>query len=854
MNGISGKPHPLVRLALLLSPAEFRRHYAREIYEDAKNDPVHAAADALFAGLGMRVEDLFRNIRRALRSLARSPIYALTVMVALTLAIGANVAVGSVLKGVLLDPLPFPNASRLVSVGETPSDTSLSYPEAVDILAQSKTLAGIALANDNTSTLTGLGRPAGINVRTINGDYFSVLGAQAILGRLIFKSDLAKHVAVISPAFSDRVFGKRAFPLGRTLRLDGTNYTIIGIVQPEFRDPSMSATDVWIPLDPHNTNMNGRGDYIYAAVARLRPGIAYAQARADLSRIVRRQTQSYPVNHGRFSGANVEPIAAALFSRTGTLLWILYAGVAVVLLIACANVTNLNVMRSSARSSELYVRSAIGGSARRIAIELSFETLLIALVSALLGLALGTATLYWFARWGAQTLPRWDNVSVDWNIACYALGIALFTTVVSAVLPAFVQRRDTAAALRTVQGRHSGFGSGLRWGLLIGEIALALALVVTGGLLLRSFTGMTHRSVGFDGTNLYDVNFNGLPASYYSDPAKPMQFGDRILQSIAEITGVTGSAVAWTLPFDDAGENWTGLHLPGRPDPHASTNINVVSPGYFSTMRMPLLYGRDFSGADNLRGRPVAIVDRHFARQFFGTANIVGRLIQPGNCGMWCGVHRGGFPDLTVVGVVADSRSSFTADYTADTYFPLAQNENFGHFIVRTNGSRIDLAQQIDRIFARVDPQLASPIVTPYSALFHEDALSAEAYVQIFGLLAIVALVLALAGTYAVSAYATEQRMQEFGIRRALGAQNVDIVRGVLRQALVATVIGAAIGLVLTALSARVIATLLFRTSATDLPTYGAALLLITACAVVAALVPALRAARVDPAVALRYE
>lgn len=845
--------HPWLRLALAFCPREYRREYAAAIGADvaARNvGAFSAAVDLLHHGIAMHLEDRMRDIRFAARSIAKAPLFTSVVVLAIGLAIGANVAVGSVLEGVLFHPLPYPHAKRLVVVGETPNESNLSYPEARDIARRSQTLSGIALAAHLTATLTGNGSPAQLAGKLINGSYFHVFGVQPQLGRLLDDRDRGTRNIVVSDAAWHRYFGGSVRAIGSRLRLNERDYTVVGVAPRGLANVSF-----WRVLNPHNAYQSARGNYFYEGTARLRRGVSVPAARADLRRVVLGLYRQYPQNHGTFRGVLLRRLMDSIVGPVRSFLWLLYAAVTIVLLVACANVANLSFVRAATRARELTVRSALGASRGRVLAQLGTEAAILACCGGALGVLLGWSALQLFSRYADQLLPRWENVHVDGVVLAYTAVLIALTTLLTGILPAFGQHRDTAQDLRST-GRADDRPSAkrVRAALVVTEVALTIALVVCAGLILRSFVNATNVSTGFTATNLYDVQFSGLPAKRYHTITDVLLFAQRVLHGLSAIPGVTNVAAANGVPFNDFTGNTTQLLLPSLPDPHASVDINAATPGFFSTMRIPLLEGRDFNGFDRAHTRPVAIVNAAFARRFFGTTHVVGRLIQPGICAVCQANSPSEFPKLTIVGVVGDARATYDRPYAPIVFFAMPQFPNFQDFVVRTDGHNGGITKAVDAVFRTADPMLPRPEVVPYATLLSDSRAQVRFELLLFGSLALLALFLALAGVYAVTAYSVEQRMHEFGIRKAIGASNRSVVTNVIAGAMRQTAIGITLGLGIAAAFSHLLTSLLFQTSPLDIPTFVAVIVLLAACSILAALAPAVYATRVPPAAALHYE
>jgi putative ABC transport system permease protein len=835
----------LLRFALACCPREFRDNFENDVSYDA----THAgrtvfgeAVDVFAAGIAMRFESFWRDLAFAVRTLAKSRMYAVVVITAIALAIACNASVGSVLEGIVLRPLPYPNAERLVNISYSNSTADFSYLDSRDFRAQQHALQAFGIRHEDSATLSRITAPITINGSQIDEGYFTVLGAHAEIGRLFTAADLGKKDVVISDALWRKYFDASPTAIGRTLTLDGDAFRIVGVMQQGFRDISLhglNEDDYWIPIDPRGMIGTERGYNSSDAWGLLRPDVSAGAANADALRVMRDIVHRYPVDHQSWVGGSGMNLALdQIVGPVRAMIWLTYAAALVLLIIACANVINLTLVRAAARERELVMRTALGASRGRIAAQLTTEMAVLSALGGAIGLLLGWAALRLFTALGTQLIPRWQDVHMGGALIAYVCVLLVLVSIATGVAPALLHRRELATGVKAA-GR-SGDLSGakrMRVGMAIVEIALALGLVTAAGLTARSFVTLTSANLGFDPRNVYVISLPSLAS------APVIASVESRLRAIPGIVDVAGSK---HLPFESGSS--VGLAIPGRSG-FWLPNFNAVDPAYFRVMKIPLLRGRTFTPLDGPHTESVAIVNESFATHFFGTLDVVGRRIEPGT-------RNANTPSAvrTIVGVVGDTRNHFSEPMKPEFYLPVAQLENNGTIVVRTDGSRFAVVATVKRIFASVAPSLAPPAVYSCEALFQEDAGRWRAAALLFGVLAGIALLLALAGIYAVTAYSVSQRTQEFGVRKAIGARDGNVVGGVVADALKLAAVGIALGLALAAACAQVLQPLLFQTSAFDPLTYVAVIALIAACAIFAALVPAVRATRVQPAQALRYE
>ncbi len=854
--------HPFLRAALAVCPIEFQRRFAAQIAADQREYHglalISACWNVLLCGIAMHLENLSRDVGFAIRSLHRARGYATVATLAFALAIGANVAVASVLNTVVLRPLPFPGSDRLMMLSQGSSlRAQISYRNARDIEARTTTLDGVGLLRENGATITGRGRPVVLPGWTIDGTYFAVLGVQAQLGRLIGKRDLGTSNIDISDRAWRRYFNRDPHVAGKLLRMDGRDYTVVGVLPANFRDPVPSGLagtalppprDFWTAVDPHSILAGSRVWTGFHGIARLAPNASVPAAAADAKRILDADAAKDPQDFIDARGVTLVPMKQGIVGNTEVMLWMLYAAVGMVLLIACVNIANLTMARIGARERELIVRNALGAGRSRIAAHLMTEIGVLAVAGGILGAAIAYGTLSVLQSVFSQVLPRWDGVSLDLQMFAYAAVLVLLAAIITGLVPVFARASDMTLGLKSA-GRSGdrGMGRRLRAGLVVVEVALAVAVVVGAGLVLRSFVALTHVDVGFNPRNLAVVTVT-LPPNEYKDESSVNAFSHRAVAALRSIPGVTGAAGAIILPFE-----WNtyprAFTIPGRSDPHATVTTNAVSSGLFRTMGIPILRGRDFTARDGTTKASTAIVNAAFARRYFGTTDVIGKQIA-----LTPFVPNVKALPQTIVGVVGDTRASYSSLPEPQLYVPFEEIPLALFYAVRTANAGVLVAPAVSAQFTRIDPSIATPVVQSYGRLLAQDAVRSQAAMLLFGILALLALILSLSGIYAVTAYSVEQRTQEFGIRQAIGARAADVLRDVVRNALLQTVAGIALGIVLAALFSRFLADLLFEISPLDLPTFGIVAAVTVAAVIAASAVPAVRAARIQPAAAIRYE
>jgi len=845
---------PIVRLALFACPPAFRREYADEMLRDldARNATIFSAcSDVVRTGLALRFESIARDIVLAFRGLAKARLYAFVTIATIAIAISVNVAVASVVEGVLLQPLPYPNSSRIVYIEEALNNRDFSYLNALDLKKSNRTLESLGISWSVRSTLTGVSVPVTLQGLIVNPDYFHVLGARAQLGRLFTWSDLGEQRIILSDRIWKKWFHSDPDVVGKAIDVDASKIRIIGVAPSGFRDISpigLDEHDFWVCADPRSALGRTRGWANFTAWGLMRSGVTVQAANADVNRVMQRVGKAHPMNFGGYSRSLVQPASSVIAGPVTTMLWLLYGAVFMLLIIACANVANLSLVRAASREREFVVRAALGASRRRIAGQLCVESAIIALIAGAIGVLLAAQELRAFSAFGSVILPRWENVHIDAAVLVYTAGLLVLVAIVAGLLPAFFNRRDLCAALKDAgRSGDNSAGARVRSSLIVAEIALALAVVASAGLIVRSYAALTNVNVGFDAANAYIMRVPGLPAARYSDKTARMHVVDHIVRGIRTIPGVTDVAVSAVVPFK--GEFNVGTSIPSVPSFHDNIDGNSIAPGFFKALHIPLLRGREFNDRDRADSQPVAIVSASFARRFFGSpGGAMGAKITPGLS------DTDNVPPRVIVGVVSDTRNSLSAPPDEELYVPQTQFEAQNIIFVRTDRRSEGLTAAISRVFTGIDPLFPAPIVTSYAQIIAGDAERSAAAAALFALLAAVAVILALAGVYSVTAFSMAQRTRELGIRKAIGARDADIIAGVLWTTLRQTLIGVVIGVALAASAAKLLSAILFQTSALDPATFTSVCALLLICCAAGALFPATRSLAIDPSRALRYE
>lgn len=855
----------LLRFALAFCPSEFRAEYRDQLTADFdEHGAARATLDILWTGLVLHCENIAADLSYAARALSKAPLFVVVATLAIAIAIGANVAVATMIEGMLFAPLPFAHSDRLVALNATSRGAqglSLAYPDARDYERLNRTLSGISLMNTVSASMTQAGPALRLPGALVNPQYFDVLATRPELGRFFTPADEGKDRIVISDDLWRRRFDADPSVLGRMVQLDGKPASIIGVAPPKFGNPEQTFfihADYWSLINPVSWN-NTREYYAFTAYGRLRDGVSVAAAQADLSRIAAEIARRQPeVEKDR--GIHVETMSQNVRGDERGIFFVLWASVLLVFLIAAANVANLMLSRAAAREHELTVRSALGASRGRIAMQLAAETAIVAALGSIGGILIGIVAVNQFKvlvnsilpPWTYSTVPGLSDLHIDLPVMLYVLALAVVFTFSVGLLPALLRGRNLTASLTTGGSRGAGTRGRTRSILAIAEIALACSLLVLATVLVHSFLIMTSTNPGFETRNLYDVGIGTLPQSRYGSSEAKVTFVHQALEKIRSIPGVSDASAVFIPPVlnNATVKYW----FPGDKQSGAAQYVsyNSVSASYFRTMRIPLLAGRGFASSDTLQSQNVALVNAKAARRLFGSsAAAIGKQIV-----LDLGTAKGATAPRTVVGVVGDARHDLEDPAPAQVYLPIAQIPWLNAFVVRTTGPVPSLAKDLNDAVGSVDGQLALEQPVTADTMLAVSAGDVHASSVLLTTTALAALLLSLAGIYAVIAFGVQRRTHEFGIRGALGAAPSAILRGVLAEALKTSGIGIAVGLILGVPLCAALAGAM--PSGSIAPFDPLALILVLVILVVstlvAALVPAWRAMRVHPSVALRYE
>jgi putative ABC transport system permease protein len=798
------------------------------------------------------------------------PAFAVVAVLTLALGIGANSAIFSVLNGVVLRPLPYPEPTELVRLASKFPTLNfdkfwISPPEYLELKERNRSFAAIGGYRTGTSSVGGDDAPLRVTSAAATHDLFDALGVQAYIGRPFnAEEDLpnVERVATLSYSLWQRAFGGDPNIVGRTIIVNGNDTRITGIMPPEF-DVADAHVDIFVPIAINPTNRQNRGNHFLDLVARLRPGVTLQQAQTELARLVAQWQEvnpgthtPSPDNHPLFATSLQEDMIGGI--RPALLL--LLGVVGFVLLIACANVANLLLVRAETRQKEIAVRSALGAGRFRLLRQFLVEGVVLSVVGGVVGLLLGYAGVRVLIATNPNGIPRAAEIGLDLNVLLFTLVVAVTTGIVFGLAPSLhLAGRTVLGALRDGSGRTTAGSARLhiRRLLVVSEVALAVILVVGSGLMLRSFGELLRVDPGFEPDGLLSFQLF-LPAANYPDPAAQTGFWDRLLPQLQALPGVTAvAAMSGMPPRRDVNANDTqfeGIPQTEEGPPQNTDYWQFVTRDYLPTMQIPIVRGRDFSAADESGTAPSVIVNERLAAVFYPNTDPIGRRLRgPGPPeAAW----------FTIIGVAKDvKQGGLEAETGTEIYFLHPQwgrvqgnAPRTMNVVIRTSGDPMLLANGVQTEVQRLDAALPIANLATMNDVLG-DALSRPRFLTLLlGIFAGVALALAAIGTYGVMAYSVTQRRQEIGIRMALGARSGNVLSMVMSQGFAVAALGLLIGVVGAVFLTRLLRTLLFNVSATDPGTFVGAPLLLAAVALIACYIPARRATRVDPARVLKQD
>jgi putative ABC transport system permease protein len=851
----------LYRSLLFCYPAEFRREYGPEMVElfgfrIQQENPLllwmELLADIAFTAPKEHYHVLLQDLRYALRAFARTPGFALTAVLTLALGTGATTAIFSVVNAVILQPLPFPQPERLVRIWETNPKLNIpffstSVPNFVSWQEQAKSFEALGVYGGANLNLTGAGEPERLAAGTLTASMFQVIGVRPVLGRGFTPEEQIPgraRVAILAEALWRRRFAADPHIIGRQIELNGISAQVVGVVPASFRFPPNA--EIWAPM-PIDLARESRGDHRITPVGRLKPGVTLAQADAELKSIAAGLENAFPDSNKGWTTRTAKFYDWLVPEQTRTALVILLGAVCLVLLIACANVANLLLARAAGRTREIAMRVTLGAGRGRLARQLLTESTVLALTGGIAGSLLAFWAVSGLKQILPASVPRRTDIAVDGTVLAFALIISLATGLLFGLAPLWqATRRDPIESLKEGGRSSTASGSVLRNALVVFEVAIGMVLVIGASLLVRSFMNMHHVQLGFQPDRLLTAQIS-LPRRKYPQPAAHAFYRD-LLDRLKSSPGVTGAAISSGVPFG-AGD-YTGMSAraardtPPSPAEMFSADWRMVSADYFKTMGIPLLRGRTFTSQD-ANGGLVIMISADMGRHLWGDADPVGKELQ---------FQR---PErYLVVGVVGDVRQyDLSTEPTAAMYFPAPPSlwDNMT-VVIRTTGDPERAAALLRQSVKQLDPNQPIFNVRTMDQWLERSAAEPRAYTLLLSIFAQLALVLACIGIYGVLSYSVVRRTPEIGVRMALGAGRANVLMLVVRQGMLLVAAGLVLGIASALGLIRVIQSMLYGVSPRDPLTFAGVSAALLVIAFAACLVPAMRASRVDPVVALRAE
>ena len=820
------------------------------------------------------------QLKQVLRRLSRAPLFTAITLITLAVGVGANTMIFSVVEGVLLKPLPYPHAEQLIGVWHTAPGIGikeLNMSPSIYFIdrEQNTTLQDIGSYTGDSLNVTGAGKPEHVRGLDVTDGVLPILGVTPVVGRLFNRRDDsagAPQTVVLSFGYWQRKFGGESSVVGRSITVDGKPREIIGVLPKGFRfldQPDDAALFLPFQWDRNKTKL---GNFSESALARLKPGVTIEQASADLARLLQVVLRTFPAPEGFSSSMfekarispNLRPLKQDVVGNVGNVLWVLMGSIVLVLLVACANVANLLLVRVEGRRQELAIRSALGAGWGRIAGELLFESVVLGFAGSLLGLVLAYGGLRLLVAMAPTGLPRVYEIGIDIPVLLFTLGLSLFTSLLIGFIPVLKYAGATATsglreggrALSQSRERHRA-----RKTLVVVQVALALVLLICSGLMIRTFRALMHVSPGFVAPEAVQTFRFYIPETQIADAQaeRVVRMDEEILNRLAAIPGVSSVSFSTAVPMEGRSSSdvvFAQDHVYGEGELPPIRRFKFVSPGFFATLGTQILAGRDLTWTDTYQKRPVALISENFARQYWrDPQDALGKRIRPGNIDDW----------REIVGVVRDVHDDgVDKEAPSAVYWPVVMDHFEGEkqtlrrslaFVVRSPraGSRAFMNEVQERVWS-VDADVPLAEVSTLGTLYTKSMARTSFTLVMLCVSGSMALLLGMVGIYGVISYAVSQRTREIGIRMALGAQRETLTAMFVRQGLRLTLIGAACGLVTAFVSMRLMSSLLFNVSPVDPITYVTITIGVVAVAYLACYLPSRRAATVEPMEALRTE
>ena len=797
---------------------------------------------------------LRQDLKYGIRMLFKKPAFTAVVVLTLALSISSTTVVFSVVNALLLRSLPYSNADQLINVWSVFKSNNKAYASAANFREwqeRNQSFQGLAAYDSLKLNLTGGDRPEAIDVALVTANLFPLLGVQPVRGRGFRTEEeqpATNKVAVISDGLWQRRFGADAGVVGKPLVLDGDSYTVIGIMPPRFSFPEK--IDVWLPLSFVPEELADRGYNHLAVVGRLKPGVELRQAQAEMSAIMDEQVRKYP-NENAGRSMRLLTFQQNLVGDIRMALWILSGAVFLVLLIACANIANLLMARATTRQKDIAIRIGLGAGRRRLIQQLLIESLLLSLFGGAMGLIFAYGGLKVLTSVGPTNIPRLSEVTIDARVLAFTLVISLLTGVIFGLIPALqATKPEINEWLKDGQRSASGGPGGKRarsW-LVVTEMALALILLIGAGLLIKSFLILWQVEPGFNPHNVITMAISPSPPKYNTQRDFVI-LCQRVLEQVKSTPGVDAVGVVNQLPFSgrNLGLNFTvGGQPPVKPEDTASANFRLVSPGYLQAMGIPLKRGRDFNDHDTRDSTPVALINETLAKHYFANEDPIGKQLN----------IEGQQAPREIVGIIGDVKQiKLDAEVKSEIYVPFFQIAVPAmNIVVRTTTDPGSMTSAVLQQISRVDPDQPVYQVKTMDEYLGESMAQRRLSTVLLGVFAALALILAALGVYGMMSYLVSQRTREIGVRMALGARQLDILKLVVRHGMWLSILGIAVGVAAALLLTRIMTSSLYGISASDPLTYLGISALLALIALLACLIPARRALKVDPIIALRYE
>lgn len=794
---------------------------------------------------------LAQDLRFAVRLWIKNPALTSIVVLTLALGIGATTAIFSVVNAVVLNPLPFAQPERIVRMWGTfrgGDHAATSPPDFLDYRSQNRTFEEFAAMRPVSYNLTDTGEPERVLSANVTSNFFQTLGISPTKGRLFQpdeEQDGRNQVAIISQGLWQRRFNDDSSIIGKSLTLDGRNFSIIGVVPNEAR--LSDDTDVWVPLTFEAPNMKIRRFHFLTAIGRLRPEVTIAQAKADLDTISAGLESKYPQSNTGWR-LRLLSIKDDLLGDSRPALYVLLGAVLLVLLIACANVANLLLVRAANRRKEMAIRTALGARRSRLTSQMLIESVTLSSIGGIAGLLMASWFLSFLVKLAPASIPRVEEIRVDLKVLVFTLALSVFTGIIFGLVPALGAVPDPIGALK--EGGKTTGGSvahkAVRRGLAIAEIALALVLLIGAGLLIKSFHRLQDVNPGFDPHNLLTMTLF-LPESKYGQPGRSGQFVKEMLDRVSTLPGVEAAGTTTQLPMRGAGDTY--FKIEGRPFADPKQQVTALNPeishDFLRAMGIPILKGRPFTEHDTSHAPSTVIINQSFANAYFPGEDAIGhRLIIDAGQPLTC----------EIVGIAADSKQFSLEGASIPTMYMPSMEISGPSLVVRTSGDPLAMASAVRDAIQSIDKDLPAVNVRSMEQVLSNVVAEPRFRTLLLGIFGALALLLAAIGIYGVMSYNVAQRSHEIGIRMALGAKRSDVLRMVTREGMTLCAGGIGIGIVAAVALTRLMNDLLFGVTNTDISTFAGISLLLIMISLAASLIPAGRAIRVDPTTALRNE